>query len=369
MRNWSIWQSPPVRERIESRSAQIRPSARRVDVEAAIEIERRAAPLEPGADPAAVAEDEIDAVLAERGGADDPAGGDAARAARSPASWISAGRGAAARGLAPAGTRMMICWRTAIEPRLRRRAARLLLVAAPPKANSSRGGGARQDHADSSIAAPHSMAALEHAINLLLPRPLIISRRDGLPLPGAARQARRACSARRASPAIAADLAPWLTDWRGRYHGAAAAMLSPASARGGRRRSSRLCAEAGVPLVPQGGNTSMVGGATPDASGAALIVSTRRMNRIRSLDPAAGVAVCEAGVILADLQAAALAAGRRFPLTLGAKGSATVGGLVSTNAGGTQVLRFGPMRRSARIEACSTALRGLARSEGHRGYD
>jgi len=107
----------------------------------------------------------------------------------------------------------------------------------------------------------------------------------------------------------------------------------------------RLCAEARVPLVPQGGNTSMVGGATPDASGEALILSLRRMNRIRSLDAAANLAVCEAGVILAHLHEAALAAGRRFPLSLGARGSATIGGLVSTNAGGTQVLRFGTMRQ------------------------
>src|SRR6478672_10151267 len=127
-------------------------------------------------------------------------------------------------------------------------------------------------------------------------------------------------------------LAPRLVDWRGRYHGRAAALLSPATT------------EAGAPLVPQGGNTSMVGGATPDASGAALLLSTRRLDRIRSLDAAAGIAICEAGVILATLHEAALAVGRRFPLTLGAKGSATIGGLISTNAGGTQVLRFGTMR-------------------------
>jgi FAD/FMN-containing dehydrogenase len=141
----------------------------------------------------------------------------------------------------------------------------------------------------------------------------------------------------------AAAIAPWASDWRGRYHGKAAAMLSPAS----REEASelvRLCAADRVPLVPQGGNTSMVGGATPDAAGEALILSLRRMNRIRSIDAAAALAVAEAGVILADLHAAALAAGRRFPLTLGAKGSATIGGLVSTNAGGTQVLRFGTMR-------------------------
>ncbi len=171
----------------------------------------------------------------------------------------------------------------------------------------------------------------------------------------------------------AGDVGPWLTDWRGHYRGAAAALLSPAS-REEAAEIVRLCAEAGVALVPQGGNTSMVGGATPDGSGEALIVSTRRMNRIRGLDPAAGIAVCEAGVILADLQEAALAAGRRFPLTLGAKGSATIGGLVSTNAGGTQVLRFGTMRSLVLgIEAVlpdGSLFQGLkALRKDNRGYD
>jgi FAD/FMN-containing dehydrogenase len=141
----------------------------------------------------------------------------------------------------------------------------------------------------------------------------------------------------------AGAMAPWLADWRDRYHGEAAAMLSPAN-REEARDVVALCAGEGVPLVPQGGNSSMVGGATPDGSGAALLLSMRRMNRIRSIDAAAGIAICEAGVILANLHDAALAVGRRFPLTLGAKGSATIGGLVSTNAGGTQVLRFGTMR-------------------------
>ena len=138
-------------------------------------------------------------------------------------------------------------------------------------------------------------------------------------------------------------MAPWLTDWRGRFHGRAAALLAPDTPEQV-AMAVTLCAAAGTPLVPQGGNTSMVGGATPDASGEALIVSLRRMNRIRALDAAANLAVCEAGVILAELHEAALGEGRRFPLTLGAKGSATIGGLVSTNAGGTQVLRFGTMR-------------------------
>lgn len=140
-----------------------------------------------------------------------------------------------------------------------------------------------------------------------------------------------------------ADMRPWLTDWRGRITGAAAALLSPVDA-AETQAIVRLAARAGVPIVPQGGNTSMVAGATPDASGRALILSTRRMRAIRSLSPEDNVAVAEAGVILSDLHDAAEAQGRRFPLSLAAKGSATIGGLVSTNAGGTQVLRFGTMR-------------------------
>ena len=168
-------------------------------------------------------------------------------------------------------------------------------------------------------------------------------------------------------------LAPRLVDWRGRYHGRAAALLSPANTEEAGAIVA-LCAEAGAPLVPQGGNTSMVGGATPDASGAALLLSTRRLDRIRSLDAAAGIAVCEAGVILATLHEAALAVGRRFPLTLGARGSATIGGLVSTNAGGTQVLRFGPMRSLVLgLEAVlpdGSLFNGLAAlRKDNRGYD
>lgn len=169
------------------------------------------------------------------------------------------------------------------------------------------------------------------------------------------------------------ELAPRLTDWRDRYHGRAAALLSPASA-GEVAAVVALCAGAGAPLVPQGGNTSMVGGATPDASGDAFLLSTRRLNRIRDLDAGAGIAVCEAGVILADLHEAALAVGRRFPLTLGARGSATIGGLVSTNAGGTQVLRFGPMRSLVLgVEAVlpdGSLFEGLtALKKDNRGYD
>jgi FAD/FMN-containing dehydrogenase len=141
----------------------------------------------------------------------------------------------------------------------------------------------------------------------------------------------------------AADIEPWLTDWRGRWHGRSDALLQPGSTEEVAAMVA-LAVEARVPLVPQGGNSSMVGGATPPEDGSALLLSLRRMNRVRALDPAANRVVAEAGVILADLHQAAAHAGRRFPLTLGARGSATVGGLVSTNAGGTQVLRFGTMR-------------------------
>lgn len=168
-------------------------------------------------------------------------------------------------------------------------------------------------------------------------------------------------------------IAPWETDWRKRYHGHAALMLEPANT-AEVQAIVRAAGEAGVPLVPQGGNTSMVGGATPPADGSAAILSLRRMNRVRSIDAAAGLAVAEAGVILSTLHDAAGGEGRRFPLTLGARGSATVGGLVSTNAGGTQVLRFGTMRGLvAGIEAVlpdGTLHEGLAAlKKDNRGYD
>ena len=138
-------------------------------------------------------------------------------------------------------------------------------------------------------------------------------------------------------------LRPWLTDWRGRYSGRALAMASPAST-AELSALMKLCSRHGVPVVPQGGNSGMSGGATPDESGEALLLSLRRMNAIRRLDAEAREATCEAGVILQTLHEAAAAEGLRFPLTLGGKGSATIGGLISTNAGGTQVLRYGSMR-------------------------
>ncbi|MFN3819540.1 FAD-binding oxidoreductase [Blastomonas sp.] len=169
------------------------------------------------------------------------------------------------------------------------------------------------------------------------------------------------------------EIAPWLTDWRGRYHGAALAMVAPANA-AELAEIVKLAAITGTPIVPQGGNSGMVGGATPDTSGTALLLSTRRMNAIRAIDPQAGTVIAEAGVVLQTLHEAVAVHDMRFPLTLGGKGSATVGGLVSTNAGGTQVLRHGTMR--ALVEGIEAVLPDGSLYEGlvtlkkdNRGYD
>ena len=138
-------------------------------------------------------------------------------------------------------------------------------------------------------------------------------------------------------------LAPWLTDWRGRYTGRACAMASPAST-AEVSALLRLCAQHGVAVVPQGGNSGMSGGATPDTSGAQLLLSLRRLDWIEPVNVAAQQVTCGAGVVLQHVHEAAEAQSLRYPLTLGGKGSATVGGLIATNAGGTQVLRHGSMR-------------------------
>ena len=139
------------------------------------------------------------------------------------------------------------------------------------------------------------------------------------------------------------DVSPWLTDWRGRYTGAAIGLASP-STTDEVSELVKLCAKHNIPIVPQGGNSGMAGGATPDKSGSSILLSLRRMTSMRSLDVDAGQAVCDAGLILQTFQEAAEARDLRFPLTLGGRGSATIGGLISTNAGGTQVLRHGTMR-------------------------
>lgn len=138
-------------------------------------------------------------------------------------------------------------------------------------------------------------------------------------------------------------MAPWLTDWRGRYTGRALAMASPGTT-AELAELVRLCARHGVPVVPQGGNSGMSGGATPDAGGGELLLTLRRMNAIQPIDRESRRVTAQAGVVLQTLHEAVEAQGLRFPLTLGGKGSATVGGLISTNAGGCQVLRHGSMR-------------------------
>lgn len=141
-----------------------------------------------------------------------------------------------------------------------------------------------------------------------------------------------------------AELAPYLQDWRGAKRGVAAALLLPRNTQEV-QQIVRWAGQHGIGLVPQGGNTGLVGGGVPEASGRpSVLLSLRRLRQISSIDARGLSLVAEAGVILAELQAAAEDAGCRFPLSLGAKGSATVGGLVSTNAGGVQVLRHGPMR-------------------------
>lgn len=140
-----------------------------------------------------------------------------------------------------------------------------------------------------------------------------------------------------------ADIAPHLADWRALYQGASPAVARPASTAEVAAVVS-LCAETGTRLVPQGGNTSMVGGAVPDESGTQLVLSLARMNRVRDLDVADMTMTVEAGLVLKAAQEAAAEAGCLFPLSLGAEGSATIGGVLSTNAGGNTTVRYGNAR-------------------------
>ncbi len=139
------------------------------------------------------------------------------------------------------------------------------------------------------------------------------------------------------------DAAPYLTDWRKRYSGRALAVVRPGST-AEVSAVVRACAAARAPMVPQGGNTGLVGGGTPDASGNAVVISLQRMNRVRSIDTANDTMTVEAGCVLQAVQQAARERGRLFPLSLAAEGSATIGGNLAANAGGTQVLRYGNAR-------------------------
>lgn len=136
---------------------------------------------------------------------------------------------------------------------------------------------------------------------------------------------------------------PYVTDWRDQWHGRAAAVVKPANTEEVARVVTML-AEARVPMVPQGGNTSMCGGSVPDTTGSQVVINLSRLNRVREVDVANNTMTVEAGCVLANLQELAEKSGRFFPLSLGAEGSCEIGGNLSTNAGGTGVLRYGNTR-------------------------
>jgi FAD/FMN-containing dehydrogenase len=170
-----------------------------------------------------------------------------------------------------------------------------------------------------------------------------------------------------------ADAEPYSVDWRERYRGRALAVVRPGST-DEVAAVVRVCAETGIAIVPQGGNTGLCGGATPDASGRAIVLSLRRLDRIRAIDTDNDTIEVEAGCVLQTVQQAAREAGRLFPLSLAAEGSCTIGGNLATNAGGTQVLRYGNMRELALGLEVVTAdgevwhgLRGLRKD--NTGYD
>lgn len=141
----------------------------------------------------------------------------------------------------------------------------------------------------------------------------------------------------------ASDMEPYCIDWRGRETGRVDAVVLPAST-DEVSRVVRMCAARGIPLYPQGGNTGLCYGAVPDATGGGIVLGLRRMSRVRALDRLDNSIVVDAGATLTSVHEAALSVGRQFPLHLGSEGSAQIGGLVSTNAGGTGVLRYGNMR-------------------------
>ncbi|QYF87948.1 FAD-binding oxidoreductase [Brevundimonas sp. PAMC22021] len=136
------------------------------------------------------------------------------------------------------------------------------------------------------------------------------------------------------------EIAPWLTEWRNRWTGQTPLLLNPRST-GEVARAVTICARHGVAIIPQGGNTGLVGGQIPHGE---VLLSLRKMRAVRDVTPLDDAMTVEAGLTLLEAQQAATAAGRVFPLSLAAEGSATIGGVISTNAGGTQVLRYGMMR-------------------------
>jgi FAD/FMN-containing dehydrogenase len=141
----------------------------------------------------------------------------------------------------------------------------------------------------------------------------------------------------------AADLEPYVVDWRGVYRGTTAAVVRPANT-AEVAAVMKICAETGTPVVPQGGNTGMCGASVPSAGGGEIVLALARMNRVLEVDPLNNTLTAEAGCVLAAIQQAAADADRLFPLSLGAEGSCQIGGNLSTNAGGINVLRYGNTR-------------------------
>ena len=139
------------------------------------------------------------------------------------------------------------------------------------------------------------------------------------------------------------DLSAWEVDWRGRYRGRALAVVRPADT-GQVAAVVRACVQHGASLVPQGGNTGLVGGSVPDGSGTQVLLSLARLARIRAIDADNLTITVDAGCVLQQVQQAAASRGLLYPLSLAAEGSATIGGTLATNAGGTQVLRYGTAR-------------------------
>ena len=140
-----------------------------------------------------------------------------------------------------------------------------------------------------------------------------------------------------------ADTAPYCEDWRRLYHGRTSAVLRPATT-AEVADAVRLCAEQGVPIVPQGGNTSMVGGAAVSEDGSQIILSLSRMNKVRAIDPVDMTMEIEAGVTLKAAQEAAAEVGCLLPLSISSEGSAQIGGVLATNAGGNNTVRYGNAR-------------------------
>src|SRR5665213_2727216 len=140
-----------------------------------------------------------------------------------------------------------------------------------------------------------------------------------------------------------ADTDAYCEDWRRLYHGRTPAVLRPADT-AEVAEAVRLCAETGVPIVPQGGNTSMVGGAAVNEDGSQIILSLSRMNRVRGIDPVDMTMEIEAGVTLKAAQFAAEEAGCLLPLSISSEGSAQIGGVLATNAGGNNTVRYGNAR-------------------------